>query len=214
MCGNTFQHFKVGRECLGCATGVMNNHIHSSACCQTKGHGHSVIIVCFDQDIVVHFVVFRRVNDTVVTELFHGGSKLGTFGHNGLHAFCFLQSPRIDIPNGGGSLGKECRDSQSHGSIGNLITIHIHTLEFGRRITSYRNAIGSPRDSRSHLFHHIGKGHISLDTFGTTSSYRDSTPGNGGTCNKVTGGTCISFDENRFRTGVFLSRGNVEGRCP
>ena len=74
MCGNALEHFKVGRKGLGGASGVVDNDIDAAAGGQTKGHGHAMIVVGFNEYIVVDLVVGRWINDAIIVEFFDLGS--------------------------------------------------------------------------------------------------------------------------------------------
>mmetsp|Transcript_33740 Transcript_33740/g.51747 ORF Transcript_33740/g.51747 Transcript_33740/m.51747 type:complete len:257 (+) Transcript_33740:1230-2000(+) len=212
MCRYTLKHLKIGWEGLGCASWIIDNDINTSTGCQTKGHGHAVIVVGFDQYIVVYFVVGGRSDDTIITKFFNRCSQFGTFCDDCFHAFCFLQSPGINITDSGWSFSKECCNCQSHGSIWDFVTINVYTLELHIWVPCDCNTIWSPGDGGSHLFHDVGKGNISLDTFRSTSTHCDSSSGNSCSSNEVTSRTSISFHKNGFRTLVCSSRRNEKGR--
>mmetsp|Transcript_25597 Transcript_25597/g.70426 ORF Transcript_25597/g.70426 Transcript_25597/m.70426 type:complete len:271 (-) Transcript_25597:934-1746(-) len=210
MRSNAFEHVEVGREGLGRASRIIDYHIDTSTCCETESHGHSVIVVGFDQNIVVDFVVFRRMNNTVVLEFFNLCTKFGAFRNNGLHAFGLLETPGVHISDGRRTIGKQSGNSESHCSIRDFPAVDIDTLELDRWITSDGDTFGTPSNSSPHLLHDVSKSHITLNTFGPTSANRDGSSSDCCTCNEVARRTGITFDQNRSWTAVFFGLCNFE----
>mmetsp|Transcript_35290 Transcript_35290/g.51858 ORF Transcript_35290/g.51858 Transcript_35290/m.51858 type:complete len:216 (+) Transcript_35290:270-917(+) len=170
-----------------------------------------MIVICLDKDIVIEFVILRRVDDTVISVFLHGGTKLRALSYNGLHPFRLLESPRIHISDRRGTLCEERSHGQCHRRIGNFTAVHVNPLESHGWVACDGYALRRPCYSGSHLFHNICECNISLYALRTTASHSDGSSCDCCASKKVTRGTCVSFHKNRSRTDVFLRTGNGKG---
>mmetsp|Transcript_14909 Transcript_14909/g.30269 ORF Transcript_14909/g.30269 Transcript_14909/m.30269 type:complete len:279 (+) Transcript_14909:217-1053(+) len=208
---NAPKHLEIRRKRLGSATRIVNDNIDTPTSRQTECHGHSMVIIRLNHDILIDLIILGRMNNTIILKLLHRRSQLGTFRHNRLHPLRLLETPRINIPNGRGSLRKERRHRQSHCRIGYLPAIDVHSLEFGIRIPRDGDGFGSPGDGGSHLFHDVGEGDVSLDAVASASADGDRPSRDGGSSEEVGGAAGVSFDEDGFGRGVFFGGGDEEG---
>mmetsp|Transcript_41851 Transcript_41851/g.77478 ORF Transcript_41851/g.77478 Transcript_41851/m.77478 type:complete len:252 (-) Transcript_41851:145-900(-) len=188
----------------------MNDDIDTTAGSEAEGHRHPMVIVRFNQDIVVDLIVLRGVNHAVVPVFLHRGSQLGALGHDGLHALRLLQPPRVHVPNRGGSVREERRNREGHGGVGNLAAVDVDSLQLRVRIARHGDALGVPRHLRAHLLHHVGEGHVALDALRAASAHRHGPAGDGRAGDEVTRRAGVALHENRFGADVFFRGGNVE----
>lgn len=172
----------------------------------------SVVVVGFDQDVVVQHVVLRRVYDAVVPELLDDRSELGTLRDDGLHPLRLLEAPGVHIPDGGGALGEQRHDSQSHCRVGYLAAVHVYALQSRGGVPRYGDGLRGPGDGRSHLLHYICECNVPLDGFGTATPHRHRASGDRGTGEEVGCRGGVAFYEDGSRAHVLFVVRDEEGR--
>ncbi len=102
----------------------------------------------------------RRDHGNEVTPLLHFYAQLAQLGRHGMQAIGLFHPPVIDIANGGWPLGKQRRNRDGHGRIGNMVHIHIDAVQ--RRLLRFDKVI-TPGDARAHLLQYVGEMDVALN---------------------------------------------------